>query len=55
MKKQYIAPLTEVVKVNAERVVCSSPDGYEKAMGSSAKSGAAALGKDDVDYDEDLW
>ncbi len=55
MKKQYIAPLTEVVKVNAERVVCSSPDGYEKAMGSLEKPGAAALGKDDYDYDEDLW
>ena len=56
MKKQYIAPLTEVVKVNAERVVCSSPDGYEKAMGSAPKSGAQALSKDDYeDYDEDLW
>jgi len=55
MKKQYIAPLTEVVRVNAEQIVCASPEGYEKAMGSSEKSGAVALGKDDYDYDEDLW
>ncbi len=56
MKKTYKQPLTEVVRVNAEQIVCASPEGYEKTMGVTAKSGAAALSKDDYeDYDEDLW
>ena len=56
MKKTYKAPLTEVVKVNVEQIVCASPDGYDKSIGTTEKSGAVALGKDDFDdYDEDLW
>ena len=59
MKKIYMAPLTEVVKINAEMLICASPDGYTKEVAGieNAKSGSFALDKDD-DYDDDfgdLW
>ena len=54
-----MAPLTEVVKINAEMLICASPDGYTKEVAGieNAKSGSFALDKDD-DYDDDfgdLW
>ena len=56
MKKIYSAPLTEVVKINAEQVVCSS----EKVTLSSTKyNGSSDIqSKDDEDYDDfdsSLW
>lgn len=53
MKKIYIAPLTEVVKVNAEQIVCTS----EQFTLSSTKydGSGTVLDKEDADYDEDLW
>ena len=60
MKKTYIAPLTEVVKVNAGQIICSSPvdsitgiDGVTKGEGKLV--GGASDSKDWDDYDEDLW
>jgi len=54
MKKTYIAPLAEVVKVNAEQIVCTSEQFTLK--GDSKYNGTATIeSKDDVDYDEDLW
>jgi len=54
MKKTYIAPLAEVVKVNAEQIVCTSE---QFTLSSSNKyNGSATIeSKDDYDYDEDLW
>jgi len=49
MKKTYITPLTEVVKINAEQMICDSP-----AL-TGTYSGGKVLDKEDTDYDEDLW
>ncbi len=51
-----MAPLTEVVKVNTEKMLSGSdqvPVGG--SVPSEQGSGAGVLGKDDYDYDEDLW
>ena len=57
MKKQYMAPLTEVVKINAEQMICESVNYTTKAadVKNTQEGGGYMLGKDDVDYDEDLW
>jgi hypothetical protein len=56
MKKIYITPLAEVVKINAEQMICESIDNVNRAINtSSTVSAGSALGKDDIDYDEDLW
>ncbi len=58
MKKQYMAPLTEVVKINAEQMICESVN-YNTTkpanVSTPQEGGGYMLGKDDVDYDEDLW
>ena len=58
MKKIYTAPQTQVVKIKAENLICSSPEGYNSNMADiqSAKSGSAALDKDyDEDFIDELW
>ena len=56
MKKTYKAPQTEVVKINVEQMICDSPDGFAKALGTKGKAGGAALNKDDdFDSSDDLW
>ena len=57
MKKIYVAPLTEVVKVKSEQMICASPDGYNKAFGTTNVSGNVALDKEDFDEDvvDELW
>ena len=54
MKKIYTAPLTEVVKVNAEQIICTSTMGVGDEYNSSTTT---ILSKDDEDFDssEDLW
>ena len=51
MKKTYIAPLTEVVKINAEQMICESV--LQTYSGNPQKT----LSKDDDDFDssDDLW
>ena len=51
MKKQYIAPLTEVVKINAEAMICDSP----ALSNNEYQVGGKVLDKENADYDEDLW
>ena len=56
MKKTYNAPLVKVVKINAVQMICESIDNVNRAIDkSSTVSAGNALGKDDFDYDEDLW
>ena len=59
MKKTYITPLTEVVKVNAGQIICSSPVESISGLTGVAKGGEFGGGvsdsKDFEDYDEDLW
>ncbi len=59
MKKTYKTPLTEVVKVNAGQIICSSPVQSISGLGEVTKGGEFAGGvsdsKDWDDYDEDLW
>jgi len=52
MKKTYIAPLTEVVKINVEKMLSGSD---KVATGSNYNGTGVIQSKDDVDYDEDLW
>ena len=52
MKKTYIAPLTEVVKINAEQMICESI----QQKGDYNSTTMTIAGKDDFDdFDEDLW
>ncbi len=53
MKKIYIAPLTKVVKVNAEQMICQSA----KLQGTfnSGKMTIADKEEDDFDSSDDLW
>ncbi|GEM_PF-2359453 len=55
MKKTYIAPLTEVVKINAVQLICQSIPKH----GDFTPGEMTIAGKDDYedfdDYDEDLW
>ncbi len=57
MKKIYKAPLTVVVKIKSEKMICSSPEGFAKSIGTTGKNGSAALDKDydDEDAFDDLW
>ena len=54
MKKTYNAPLTEVVKINAEQVVCLSE---QVTLSSTKYNGSLEIqSKEDYEYiDEDLW
>ena len=57
MKKIYTAPLTEVVKINAEQMICDS-DVHIKATAitDDNKAGFTIADKDDYDDDcGDLW
>ena len=49
MKKQYKAPLTEVVKINAEQMICQSI----LVPGSTNGEDFTPAGKDDEDYGND--
>jgi len=53
MKKTYISPLTEVVKINAEQMICDS----QISQGGPFSGTAGDIqSKDDFeDYEEDLW
>lgn len=56
MKKIYTAPLTQVVKINAEQVVCNSPmDVKTTAITNDNVSGFTIADKDDEDFVDDLW
>ena len=53
MKKTYMAPLTKVVKVNVEQMICQSPAAPQMVGGNAT---SAALDKeDDFDSSDDLW
>ena len=57
MKKTYKAPLTEVVKINAEQVVCASGD-KQVTFGGEFTGEPGAIQSNDDDYDDfdpSLW
>ena len=51
MKKIYNAPLTEVVKINIEQMICNSPNLGIKSGNATGRG----MGKDDYYDDDDLW
>ena len=56
MKKTYSTPLTEVVKINAEQLICQSlevlvGDPVPEGLG----GGESILGKEDEEFDENFW
>ena len=52
MKKEYTAPRTEVVKINAEQMICESA----KLQGTfNSKTMTIADKEDDFDSSDDLW
>ena len=55
MKKIYMQPQTEVVKINAEQMICQS--GFSKSLNATKiDAGTYALDKDDdFDSSDDLW
>ena len=60
MKKTYIAPSVEMVKIKSEVMLDSSPAGFSGALGTTNVAGSAALGKErgtrnDADDFDDLW
>ena len=52
MKKTYSTPLTEVVKINIEQMICQSP-----TLGGEYQTGGTVLDKDDdyEGYDPNLF
>ncbi len=59
MKKTYIAPLTEVVKMSAEEMICQSQSvGLKSVSISGSEDGFQKAGKDDYDDEtvfDELW
>lgn len=57
MKKIYKAPLTEVVKLNVGELLQmgSQQVGVGDPVPGGQGGGTGVLGKDDEDYDSDLW
>ena len=61
MKKTYKAPLTEVVKINTEQMICASGDqiinAFETEITEDNVSGFTPAGKDNgiSKYFEGLW
>ena len=56
MKKTYKAPLTEVVKINAEQMICESIENVNREINASSSVDAgSALDKEDWFYNNDLW
>lgn len=53
MKKTYIAPLTAVVKINAEQMICDS----QVRISGAKYNGTATIESKDDDFDssDDLW
>lgn len=53
MKKIYKAPLTQVVKVNAEQMICES---FALNQSKEYNSGSMTIAdKEDEDFVDDLW
>ena len=53
MKKTYKKPLTEVVKINAEQMICES---FTLNQSNEYDSGSMIIGgKDDEEFDENFW
>ena len=57
MKKIYMAPLTEVVKINAEQMICDSNVAQKTMEITNENVGEfVKADKDDFDdFDESLW
>ncbi len=56
MKKIYKAPLTEVVKVNAEQMICVSGEGFSLSESNEYNSGSMQIGGlGDEQYDDFDW
>ena len=53
MKKIYLEPNTIVVDVRLTLLQAASPDGFNKALDTTGKSGSAALGRRGWADDED--
>lgn len=51
MKKIYMAPLTEVVKINAEQVVCTSVENFIPTI---KKDGEGVSGGDLLDKEDEF-
>jgi hypothetical protein len=54
MKKTYKAPLTEVVKINAEQMICQS----SFSLSTSRQFNSSTMqisSKEDEEVEEDLW
>lgn len=52
MKKTYMQPLTKVIKINAETMICQS----KVTLSKFSQSNNAALDKDDdFDSSDELW
>ena len=59
MKKIYMQPLTEVVKIKAEQMICQSISGVDNVSGLSVTqeefAGGGTDAKEDWFYNNDLW
>ena len=59
MKKIYMQPLTEVVKINTEQMICESISGVNNVSGLSVTQEEFAGGntdaKEDWFYNNNLW
>lgn len=52
MKKVYIEPTMNIVKVQVSQMIAASPDGYEKNIDTTGRDGGSALGRSN---NFDIW
>ena len=52
MKKVYIEPTMNIVKVQVSQMIAASPEGYEKNIDTTGGSGDKALGRSN---NFDIW
>jgi len=52
MKKVYIEPTMNIVKVQVTQMIAASPDGYDKNINTTGGDGESALGRSN---NFDIW
>ena len=52
MKKTYINPVMNVVKIETQQMLAASPDGFLGGLNTSGGDGGSALSRED---DDDDW
>lgn len=53
MKKVYIEPTMNIVKVQVSQMIAASPEGYDKNINTTGGDGGSALGRSNSIWDDE--